>query len=260
MQVLRTYPARRVSYPFAPDGERSIARGYLKAFGRARRLIYLEDQFLWSYDAASAIAAALRRSPELRVISVIPRYPDPGGPILGRGSDVGRERVQQELVDAGGDRIAVYDLENVEGTPIYVHAKVCIVDDEWMSVGSDNLNRRSWTHDSESSCAIVDVEPRPDGETLARATRLRFASEHLQRTDTDAIVDPLAWFDAFRASAATLDAWHRDSKSGPRPAGHLRVHSAERMPPLTRLAFDLIHRVVLDPDGRPRRLRRAGDY
>ena len=50
----------------------------------------------------------------------------------------------------------MYDLDNDEGTPIYVHAKVCIIDDVWMTIGSDNLNRRSWTHDSELSCAIID--------------------------------------------------------------------------------------------------------
>ena len=37
-----------------------------------------------------------------------------------------------------------------------MHAKVCIVDDVWITCGSDNLNRRSWTHDSEISCAVVD--------------------------------------------------------------------------------------------------------
>ena len=42
VQVLRTYPARRRVIPFAPDGERSIARAYLKALGRARSLVYIE--------------------------------------------------------------------------------------------------------------------------------------------------------------------------------------------------------------------------
>ena len=43
VQVLRTYPLKRPPYPFARKGERSIARAYLKAFPRARRLVYLED-------------------------------------------------------------------------------------------------------------------------------------------------------------------------------------------------------------------------
>lgn len=35
VQVVRTYPAKRPRYPFAAEGERSIARAYLKAFARA---------------------------------------------------------------------------------------------------------------------------------------------------------------------------------------------------------------------------------
>ena len=59
MQVVRTYPVHRRPFPFAPDGERSIARAYLHAFSRARRLVYLEDQYLWS---ASARRRARRRA------------------------------------------------------------------------------------------------------------------------------------------------------------------------------------------------------
>ncbi len=260
VQVLRTYPKRRSAYPFAPEGERSIARAYLKAFGRAQRLIYMEDQYLWSYDATRAICAALRRAPELRVICVIPKYSDPDGAILGRASDVARARVEDALVAAGGDRVAVYDLENADGVPIYVHSKVCIVDDEWMNVGSDNLNRRSWTHDSEASCAIVDTEPDPDGATLARTTRLRFASEHLGRLDTEPLIDPVTWFDEFRDSARALETWHDDGRTGPRPPGHLRVHRRKHVGPVLRLGLDLVHRWVLDPDGRPFRVRMARRY
>ena len=55
---------------------------------------------------------------------------------------------------AGGDRVAVYDLENEASTPIYVHAKVMVIDDEVALIGSDNMNRPSWTHDSELSIAV----------------------------------------------------------------------------------------------------------
>ena len=67
---------------------------------------------------------------------------------------------------AGGDRVAVYGIENHAGTPVYVHAKVCVVDDTWATVGSDNINLRSWTHDSELSLAVLDETPR-----RARAAR-----------------------------------------------------------------------------------------
>ncbi|MDQ1425747.1 MAG: hypothetical protein QOD72_3245, partial [Acidimicrobiaceae bacterium] len=128
VQVLRTYPARRQPYPFAPEGERSIARAYVKAFGRARRLIYLEDQYLWSFHATRVLCDALRREPELLVVIVIPRYPDPAGRFAGAASVLGRERVQDALYAAGGDRVAIYDLEREDGTAVYVHSKACIVD------------------------------------------------------------------------------------------------------------------------------------
>ena len=155
VQVLRTYPARRKPYPFAPEGS-AASPAYIKAFGRARRLIYLEDQYLWSFHATRVLCDALRREPELLVVIVIPRYPDPAGRIAGAASVLGRERVQDALYAAGGDRVAIYDLEREDGTAVYVHSKACIVDDIWVAVGSDNLNRRSWTHDSEISCAILD--------------------------------------------------------------------------------------------------------
>jgi phosphatidylserine/phosphatidylglycerophosphate/cardiolipin synthase-like enzyme len=157
VQVLRTYPAKRPVYPFAPDGERSVARAYLKALGRARRLVYLEDQYFWSERAAHALADALRANPELHVVVVVPRFPDRDGRVAGPAARIGRERAMRIVERAGGDRVLVCDVENIEGTPIYVHAKVCIVDDVWMMVGSDNMNRRSWTHDSELSCAVLDA-------------------------------------------------------------------------------------------------------
>jgi phosphatidylserine/phosphatidylglycerophosphate/cardiolipin synthase-like enzyme len=273
VQVLRTYPARRTGYPFARSGERSIARAYLKAFGRARRLIYLEDQYLWSLEAARALAAALEREPDLRLVVVVPRFPDPAGRVVGNASRYGRERVLTRLSAAGGDRVAVYDLENEAGTPIYVHAKVCIVDDTWMTVGSDNLNRRSWTHDSEITCAVIDEtlderEPRDlsgrgDGaRVLARETRLSLAREHLAAADCGPadLVDPVEYFDALRDSARALDGWHAGGRRGPRPPGHLRLHPTERVGWPSRAVLHLAHAWILDPDGRPRRLRRHDAY
>ncbi len=63
VQVLRTYPDAHFEYDFAPHGERSIARGYTKAVRRAKRLIYLEDQYLWSRQVADLFANALADNP-----------------------------------------------------------------------------------------------------------------------------------------------------------------------------------------------------
>jgi hypothetical protein len=58
VQLLRTYGVKRPPFPFAPVGERSVARAYAKAFARARSLIYIEDQYLWSTEVAAALAEA----------------------------------------------------------------------------------------------------------------------------------------------------------------------------------------------------------
>jgi phosphatidylserine/phosphatidylglycerophosphate/cardiolipin synthase-like enzyme len=272
VQVLRTYPARRRPYPFAPDGERSIARAYMKAFARARSLIYLEDQYLWSFHATRALCDALRRELELRIVIVIPRLPDPDGRVTGAASKLGREKVQQALYAAGGDRVAIYDLERDDGTPVYVHSKACIVDDVWLAVGSDNLNRRSWTHDSEISCAILDTtddqrEPRDpaglgDGaRKLARDTRLRLAHEHTGNSqDHETLIDPHAWFASMRHCAENLDTWHRNGARGTRPPGHLRTHVSEHVDVAKHGLVHWAHTHLLDPDGRPRRLRRNDTF
>lgn len=271
VQVLRTFPARRRAYPFAPDGERSIGRAYVKVFGQARRLIYLEDQYLWSFTAADSLCAALRREPDLFVVVVIPRFPDPDGRLAGGASSVGRRKVYDALLEAGGDRVAVYDVENLAGVPVYVHSKVCVVDDTWMAVGSDNLNRRSWTHDSEISCAILDERRDPraprdldgdahDARVLPRETRLRLAAEHLDLTpeEIDEVVEPKAWFEALRLRAEALDEWYGRGRDGARPPGRLRPHRPEPVPRLARPLLRWMHAHVLDPDGRPRGLR-SGD-
>jgi phosphatidylserine/phosphatidylglycerophosphate/cardiolipin synthase-like enzyme len=271
VQVMRTYPTKRPPYPFAPDGERSIGRAYRKAIRRARKLIYVEDQYLWSLDWAATIADALREQPDLRVIAVVPRFAERGGSMSANAENIGRQHAIELLRGAGGDRVAIYDLENVHGTPIYVHAKVCVIDDVWLEVGSDNLNRRSWTHDSELSCAVLDttyddrdpVDPGGLGDrarVLPRDTRLRLWREHLGRDDGDDadLLEPVSAFEAWRAAASALDAWHRAGRSGPRPPGHARVHQPEHVSGWQRATSRAFHRLFVDPDGRPRRLRRAG--
>jgi hypothetical protein len=80
VQILRTYPYRRPGYAFAPDGERSIARAYHKALGQARHLIYLEDQYIWSPHVVCVFADALAANPDLRMIAVVPQFPDRDSP------------------------------------------------------------------------------------------------------------------------------------------------------------------------------------
>lgn len=273
VQVLRTYPAKRPPLPFAPQGERSVARAYAKAFRRARRLIYLEDQYLWSAEVAQLLAEALREEPELRLIAVVPRYPDRDGRLSGPPNRIGQQTAIDRVLAAGADRVAVYDLENEQGRPIYVHAKVCVVDDVWATVGSDNLNRRSWTNDAELTAAVIDERHDPrapadpgglgDGaRVFARDLRLALWREHLGRGDGDDadLLDPDSGFDAWRRAAADLAAWHRGGRRGPRPPGRAAEHHPGRVKAWAAWWARPLYEAVVDPDGRPRRLRRAGRF
>jgi phosphatidylserine/phosphatidylglycerophosphate/cardiolipin synthase-like enzyme len=272
VQVLRTYPAKRPPFPFAPRGERSVARAYAKALARARSLIYVEDQYLWSTDIARFFADALRRSPELRLIAVVPRYPDRDGALSGPLNRIGQQEALAMVHGAGGDRVAVYDLENEAGWPIYVHGKLCVIDDVWMAVGSDNLNRRSWTHDSEAACAVLDSEQdgRPpvdpgglgDGaRVLPRTLRSTLWREHLGPEVPEAeILDPRAGFEAWRRMAQALDAWHTEGRKGPRPAGRARRHQPLAVPAWASWWARPLYRLAVDPDGRPGDLKRSGGF
>jgi phosphatidylserine/phosphatidylglycerophosphate/cardiolipin synthase-like enzyme len=267
VQLLRTYPRRRHGYPFAPQGERSVARGYLKVLPNARTLIYLEDQYLWSRQVAEPFARALAGNPELRLIAVLPLYPDQDGRLSMPPNEIGRISALRMLYEAGRERVSVYGVENHAGTAVYVHAKVCVIDDVWACVGSDNLNRRSWTHDSELACAVIDAagpqaaEPGADGGPgFARRLRVALAREHLDGEDEPETHDPLAMFDAFARSAARLDAWHAADQRGPRPPGRLRRYRTPHVSPSTRVWANVLYRTIYDPDARPLSLKRTNRY
>src|SRR3977135_2453584 len=57
--------------------------------------------------------------------------------------------------------------------PLYVHAKVAVVDDRWLIAGSANINAHSFFNDTEMSVATDDA-------ALVRDTRARLWSEHLE--------------------------------------------------------------------------------
>jgi phosphatidylserine/phosphatidylglycerophosphate/cardiolipin synthase-like enzyme len=273
VQVLRTYARRHGGYPFAPNGERSVARGFRKAIGRARRLIYLEDQFLWSKEVAEIFAAALVACPSLHLIAVVPRFFDQASTLTLRPNQVGREQAVRVLLDAGGDRVAIYDIENLAGVPVYVHAKISVIDDVWASVGSDNFNRRSWSHDSEISCAVIDDErdgrephdPAGLGDgarKFARDLRLQLWREHLGRADGDdrGLLDPTEAVATFRDTAQALERWHLDGARGERPPGRLRPHPRIQPSRKTTLWAEPFYRTVYDPDARTPDMRRLGEW
>ncbi len=267
VQLLRTYPRLGPGWAlhFAPDGERSVARGYSKALGHARSLIYLEDQFLWGEQMSNVLVEALDNQPDLRFIALLPLFPNQDGGLRRDPQTLGRLRALRQVVSAAPERVAVYGLENHAGTPVYVHAKVCIVDDAWATIGSDNFCRRSWTTDSELTAAVV-------GDSYATRLRLQLAAEHLDRlapeqvdaaslaaADLTALMADCAsaegMFARFAAAADALDAWYDDGCPGPRPPGRLRRIALPSLSLARQALAAPAYRFLHDPDGRPAYLR-----
>jgi phosphatidylserine/phosphatidylglycerophosphate/cardiolipin synthase-like enzyme len=182
LQLVRTVPER--VYRRLPRGEFSILESYLRALRSARRLIYLENQFLWSPEIVSVLEGKLRDPPEdrFRLVVLLPAKPN-------NGNDETRGQLGL-LVDAddgagGENRFLACTLFQREagGKPVYVHAKIGIVDDRWLTVGSANLNEHSLFNDTEMNVVTHD-------EALARATRLELWSEHLGRPAAELEGDP----------------------------------------------------------------------
>lgn len=182
VQLVRTVPEH--IYPGLDKGEFSILESYVRALRGAERFVYLESQFLWSTEIVSVLADTLRDPPcdDFRVVVLLPARPNNGG-------DDTRGQVGV-LIDADGGhgRFLACTLYQPGrgGGHVYVHAKVGIVDDRWLTVGSANLNEHSLFNDSE-----VNVVARDEG--LARRARVRLWSEHLESDDVDG--DPVAVID-----------------------------------------------------------------
>ena len=271
VQVLRTYPKKtRLAYPFAREGERSIARAYMKAMRRARRLIYVEDQYFWSEEVAESLGDALKRNASLHLIGLLPPHPEQEGLVSETPERLGQRKAWDIVRAAGGERVALYGVENGDGLPIYIHAKACIMDDVWAMIGSDNLNRRSWTHDSELSCAVLDDtrderEPRDpaglgDGaRRYARDLRLTLWREHLGAVaDEFDLLAPDTAFAAWQAAADRLATWKENGRKGPKPSRVVR-HEPRAVPRRHLVWAEPAYRYLVDPDGRPRSLRKRGE-
>ena len=158
-------------YDAIPAGEYRILESYVRAISSARRFIYLENQFLWSPEIVRLLADKLRRPPcdEFRVVVLLPSKANNG-----HDDTVGQLGVLAAADDGAGRMLAttLRSLSGERDDRLYVHAKVGIVDDRWLTVGSANLNAHSLLNDTEMNVVTDDAE-------LARATRLRLWSEHL---------------------------------------------------------------------------------
>jgi phosphatidylserine/phosphatidylglycerophosphate/cardiolipin synthase-like enzyme len=168
------------TFPDLPEQDevREIEALFLSQIAAARQSIYAESQYFASRRIAEAIARRLEEpdGPEIVIVNPVGAQ----GWLEPIAMDTARERLMEALRrrDRHG-RLRMYHPVTRDGAPIYVHAKIMIVDGRILRIGSANMNNRSMGLDTE--CDLL-VEARDESDA-ARITAIRngLLAEHLDR-------------------------------------------------------------------------------
>lgn len=155
-----------------------IEQLYVDLIGSARRRIYAESQYFASRRVAIAIAELLDDNPDVEIVIVNPRSSE--GWLEPIAMDTARARLMQALARRDPrDRLRMYHPATEGGVPIYVHAKILIVDDRFLRIGSSNLNNRSMRLDSECDVTIDAATAGDGAERTIAGLRSSLLAEHL---------------------------------------------------------------------------------
>jgi phosphatidylserine/phosphatidylglycerophosphate/cardiolipin synthase-like enzyme len=179
-----------VAGPDAPLHE--VRALYTAAIAAAERVIYVENQYLSARAIGEALEARMRDAskPKLDLVFMLPTEPEAPKEAMAMG--VAQARLVNRLravARSTGHRIGFYSSVAVSPTgdevATYIHSKLLIVDDRFLTLGSANLNNRSMGVDTELNVAFEDEDARsPLGESI-RDLRVDLLSEHLGATDPD---------------------------------------------------------------------------
>ncbi len=190
---------------------REIEALWLDMIAAARRFIYIENQYLTSGKIAAAVAERMKEDDPPEIIVVMPRNAD--GWLEQKAMDAARVQLARAIAKVDTrNRFRVYVPMTKGGEDIYVHAKVAIMDDRLLKIGSANLNNRSMGLDSECD-VIIDAALPANAETpqAIAALRTELLAEHLDVTpedfaahfaETGSLVDTI---EALRGNGKTLD-------------------------------------------------------
>ena len=173
--IVRTQPN------FAQFAEvREVEQLYLDSIGAATDYIYVENQFFTAPSISEALAGRLAETDGPEVVMVFPL--NTSGWLSQQSMDMMRVIAIRTLRDADNfGRLAVYfpDKPGLGDLSINVHAKVMIIDDRFVRVGSSNLNNRSMGLDTECDLAVEAGDGDTDVRKAVRAFRNRLLGEHL---------------------------------------------------------------------------------
>lgn len=187
-------PATPGGEPFSiEDGDYSIADQYLRALDAAKSTIYLEDQAIGSPEVIEHLHGALDRGVE--VVFLVPA--DANDEMLAGRRNDGDHRFWEELARLGErERFTLAGIATMAGPGeyqhVYVHAKICLIDDVWCTIGSTNIANRSFYGDTELNASFWH------GPTVRRLRR-DLLQEHLG-VDTGEL-DDLTAFGLYRRTA-----------------------------------------------------------
>ncbi|MDB4974599.1 MAG: hypothetical protein JWN48_2940 [Myxococcaceae bacterium] len=163
--------------PHGPKLCTEILELHRTAIAAAERLIYLETQYFSSHAVAEALEKRMRdgHKPPLEIVMIL----NMRGETLKEQAAVGLAQAQiigrlREVASETPHQLGLFytlpqcaDGETPERAT-YIHSKLMIVDDRFLTVGSANLTNRSMAVDTELN---VSVEADSDDEPLARSIR-----------------------------------------------------------------------------------------
>lgn len=195
---------------------REIEALYLAAMSGAKRTIYIESQYLASRKIAETLARRLREPDGPEIVIVLPKTTE--GWLEHKAMDGARLKLLHMLWQADRHkRFGVFYPVTAGGKPIYVHAKIMVIDDRLLRVGSSNLNNRSMGFDTECDLAVEAVSGSAADERLRKtilSIRHDLLCEHLgvEATAFDAALKGasgslLEAVEALRGSGRTLQAF-----------------------------------------------------
>ena len=152
---------------------------FLDSLNNARRHIYIETQYLTSRTIADCLTARLQDPKGPEIVMVL--HPNSDGWLEQHTMDVLRGRVLERLRAA--DRFHRLNLNypkvpDLRGQCISMHSKVCVVDDDFVRIGSANLSNRSMGFDTECDLAI-QASGNPAIRGSIAAFRHSLLAEHL---------------------------------------------------------------------------------
>jgi len=175
-----------------PGGElRQVEQLYLDMINVAQNYIYIENQYLTSDKIGTALARSLSRPDGPEIIIITPFTT--AGWLSQYTMDVLRYRMSKRLLAADHfNRLRIY-FPYLPGADadmtLNVHAKVMVVDDTYLRIGSANLNNRSMGLDSE--CDLTLRAEAVANRTAIRLFRNCLLAEHLDVTP-DSVDDALS--------------------------------------------------------------------